>query len=320
MRCLRTVLLAAALTPAGCEWMRNSRDKDVIPRPGAPVPKVQPEQLVNYLNQQAATLRTVEYSDVVLSATENGRDYPTLRDCKLAAARPRNFRLVCGTLVTSQELDLGSNDREFWVYAKRLDGPNYFFCSHEDYTKRAVNFPVPFDPDWVMMALGMSPYDPNARYTVEADERRQVYWLRQETTTRQGQPVTKTTAFNVDYQRGRRPVVRGHQILDANKAVVCTADVRAVKTIPLGPDPAGGEKKFIQVPTRVVLEWPQQKFVMDLELRGEAVNEDLSDRAAVLFARPQIRGTNPIDLAKYQFPQPSGYRGQAPGETRGRRR
>ena len=86
----------------------------------------------------------------------------------------------------------------------------------------------------------------------------------------------------------------------------------------VGVDRATGNAAFVQVPRHVVLEWPQQKFVMELKLAGEKVNEDLSDRAVALFTRPRIPGTNPIDLARYEF-RPAGYRGQAPAEPRSRR-
>jgi len=332
MRSLRTVLLssaaACAVAPAGCEWMRNGRERDPNPKPAgltaAEMKKVQPQQLVAYLNQQANALRAVSYTEVKVSATEAGRDYPTLRDCTLFAAQPRKFRLECGTMITSHELDLGSNEQEFWMYLKRLDGPNFFFCSHEDFDRRAVNFPVPFDPDWVMMALGMTHYDPADRYTMEYDEKNSRYWLRQQTTTRQKQSITKTTVFNADYERGRFPVVRGHLIEDQNKNRVCWAEVEAVNNHPLGKDPATGREAFVQVPTRVTLEWPQQKFRMKLTLEGETVNDpDLtgnSQRAAVLFTRPDIRGSNPIDLARYQFTPAPTPRGQAPGDTKSRRR
>jgi hypothetical protein len=322
MRSLRTVLLVAlASAPAGCEWMRGGRDKETAPRPtGQAVPPAETAQLLAYLNRQADTLRSVSYGDVVLSATEAGRDYPTLRDCKLAAAQPRNFRLVCGTLVTSQELDLGSNDREFWMYAKRLDGPNFFYCSHTDFDKPGVAFPIPFDPDWVMSALGMTKYDPAGQYTVDVNTREGAYVLRQKTTTRQGQPITRVTVFNADYQQGKRPVVRGLIVQDEAGRRVCSAEVKAVKTVTRDQNPAVAPAGFVQIPTHVVLEWPQQKFVMDLRLSDEAINEDLSGRSAALFSRPQIRGTNPIDLARHQFVQPSSSRGQAPGEVRSRRR
>ena len=66
-----------------------------------------------------------------------------------------------------------------------------------------MNFPIPFDPDWVMMALGMTPYDPAGQYTVDVNEREAAYVLNQKTTTRQGQSITRMTVFNADYQRGQ---------------------------------------------------------------------------------------------------------------------
>ena len=327
MRSLRTVLLSSAaafaLAPTGCEWLKNSRSQEQAPKTAGPIPKVQTSQLVAYLNQQADALSAVSYNDVKLSATEAGRDFPTLKDCTLAAAQPRNFRLVCGTYLTSQELDLGSNGNEFWMYAKRLDGPNYFFCSHDDFDRKAVNFPVPFDPDWVMMALGMTRYNPADRYTLDNDEKRQLYWLKQQTTTRQGQQVTKSTAFNVDYRNGKLPVVCGHLIEDQNGKAICAAKIEAAHTEPIGIDPVTQRTSFLQVPTKVVLQWPQQKFTMELTLAGWKINDQelltQSARASALFSRPQIRGTNPIDLARYQFTTPTA-RGQAPGETKSRRR
>ena len=118
----------------------------------------------------------------------------------------------------------------------------------------------------------------------------------------------------------QRPTSTITVTLDANGQRVCSAEVRAVKTITSDKNPAVAPASFVQVPTHVVLDWPQQKFVMDLRLSDEAINEDLSGRSAALFGRPQIRGTNPIDLARHQFVQPSSYRGQAPGEVRSRRR
>lgn len=320
MRSVRYLVLLVTIAPVGCEWMRNGREQQqLVPRVAGPVQQRQPAELVAYVNQQANALQTLSYGDVKLSATEAGKDYPTLRDCTLAAAQPRNFRLVCGTMVTSQELDLGSNDREFWMYVKRLDGPNFFYCSHTDFAERAVTFPIPFDPDWVMMALGMTPYDAEGQYTVETDEKRGLYWLRQDTVTRQGQPITRSTIINADWDQGRRPVVRGLLIQDANKKDICTAEIKAVKTLPLGKDPNTGRVSFVQVPTQVTLQWPQQQFVMELDLRDERVNENLNDRMAALFNRPNIRGSEPIDLARYQFVTPTTSRSQAPADLRSRR-
>jgi hypothetical protein len=301
------VLFTTAL--AGCEWTKSSQNGPGPKNFAGPLGKPKAPELVGYLNAQANAVRTLSYSDVRLNASENGRSLPALSDSTLYAAQPRYFRLECGTLATSQELDLGSNDREFWVYAKRMDSPNFFYCKHADYDRGTAQFPVPFDPDWVMMALGMAPYDPNANYEVEHNTREGAYVLKQNAKTRQGQPIQRWTVMNADWDQGRRPVVRGHIIRDASGAKICTAEIKSVKTLQTPVDPATGKTGFVQVPTQVVLEWTQQKFVMDLKLSGEKLNEDLSQQQAALFGRPRIPGSQPIDLAQYQFAPTA--RGQA---------
>lgn len=297
------LLCSALLLPTGCEWMKTGKPEGGPPKiPAGPLNKPDAAKLVGYLNNNANAVRTLSYSDVRLHASENGKSLPGLSDCTLYAAQPRYFRLECGTLATSQELDLGSNDREFWVYAKRMDAPNFFYCTHADYDRGTAQFPVPFDPDWVMMALGMAQYDPAAQYDVDVSTKDQTYILKVNATTRQGQPIQRLTAFNADWESGKRPVVKGHVIRDANGQKICSAEVKSVKTL----QSASG---FVQVPTQVVLEWTQQKFVMDLKLSGERLNEDLSSKQAALFGRPKIPGSNPVDLAQYRFAPTA--RGQA---------
>jgi hypothetical protein len=318
MRTARLTLAVLAVAVAcGCEGLLK-RDREPAARvPSGPPPERSAQQLVEYLNRQAALVRTLEYSDVSVSATEAGQRFPGLRDSTLIAAQPRNIRLIGGTELTSQELDIGSNSREFWMYVKRLPGDNYFYCSHDDFARGQAKLPMPFDTDWVMQALGMHVYPTDAQYQVQTSNRD--YVLTSRTTTSTGQPVVKQTIFNTDWDRGTLPVVRRHVVADESGRVLAVADIKRVKTIGTGPNGPRDFSSFIQVPTEAVLEWPQQRFEMRLSLGKERINESLDDRAAMLFQKPNIRGTNPIDLATYQFVAPTGYnaRGQAPGrETR----
>jgi hypothetical protein len=317
MRPTRLLLLSLVLFAPGCSWLKTGTgEQDRVPRFTGPIPKKEPVEFINYLNQQAESLRSVSYTDVRATAAENGKDVGSLNDSSLFAAQPRYFRLLGSHTLAGKMLDAGSNDREFWMYLKPIDGDNFFYCRHEDFARGTAKFPVPFDPDWVLMALGMTGADPDAVTRVDAREKEGVYVLYQKATTRQGQPVTKATVFNVDTDGGRRPAVKGHIIYDDKQAPVARAEVRATKTLRT-TDPTG-KPISVQVPTHVFLEWPQQKFTMDLRLAGEKVNEAIDDaRAKELYDRPTIRGTNPIDLATYTFPT-SRTRGQMPDDRRGR--
>ena len=59
----------------------------------------------------------------------------------------RNFLLVGGRHIASNLVNIGSNDREFWMYTK-VPEKTYLFCSHADFPQASRQLPVPFDPDW----------------------------------------------------------------------------------------------------------------------------------------------------------------------------
>lgn len=289
--------------------MKDGRVEPRTPSPiSGPMPDRKPEELVSYLNRQAGLLRSISYEDVRAVATENGRELGSLNDSSLFSSQPRNFRLIGAHSLAGTMIDIGSNTNEFWMYAKPLGKDNYFYCSHDAFSRGDVNFPIPFDTDWVMQALGMAEYEPNGQYDVKANREQGAYVLYQQTKTRTGLPVVKTTVFNADWDDGRKPAVRKHVIFDVRdpKTPIASAEIVAAKTITL---PGGG---YVQAPTEVILEWPKQSFRMTMKLGRERINEDFGDRAAGLFNKPSIRGSNPIDLAKYQFVVPSSYRGQSP--------
>ncbi len=307
---LTGVVMLAAFT--GCAWMKDSRveAKPAVPING-PMAERTSAELVGYLNRQAGMLKSISYDDVRAVASEGGKELGSLNDSSLYSSQPRNFRLIGAHSLAGTLIDIGSNDREFWMYAKPIGRDNYFYCSHDAFAKGDVKFPIPFDTDWVMQALGMAEYDPNGQYEVKPNKDQAAYVLYQQTKTRTGLPVVKTTVFNADWGEGKKPAVRKHVIFDARdpSKPIASAEVVAAKTIPM----QGG---YVQIPTEVILDWPQQQFRMTMKLGKERVNEDFGDRQATLFNKPSIRGTNPIDLARYQIVVPSSARSQAPDGRR----
>lgn len=308
---LGCVVMLAAF--GGCAWMKDSRveSKPATPING-PMAERSSTELVGYLNRQAGLLKSISYDDVRAVASEGGKEIGTLNDSSLYSSQPRNFRLIGAHALAGTMIDIGSNDREFWLYAKPIGRDNYFYCSHDAFAKGDVKFPIPFDTDWVMQALGMAEYDPAGQYEVKPNKEQAAYVLYQQTKTRTGLPVVKATVFNANWEDGKKPAVRKHVIYDQKDPYkpIASAEVVAAKTVPMG----GG---YVQIPTEVILDWPQQQFRMTMKLGKERVNEEFGDRATALFNKPSIRGTNPIDLARYQFVVPSSNaRGQAPSERR----
>lgn len=307
MKSLRLVLVAAVLAPlTGCEWMKRVTNHDDRPKPDGPLPKAQPDQFVTYLNERSARLQSLNYGDVRLVASDHGVPLPALRG-SMAAAQPRNFRMTGTGGAMGAKVDLGSNDQQFWVY---FDAPTvkpmFVFASHSDFEAGKARLPggIPFEPDWVMQALGMTALAPTNQYSVRIDDKARTYILSWPAVTPNGASVVKEIVFDGDAATGTRPQVKRHAIRDTRNKVICSAEVKQAKTVQLPTtDPRTGAPLTVQHPTLMVLRWEEQKFEMELELKTGRVNDPPTEEATRrLFSRPTIAGTPAIDLATYREP------------------
>lgn len=302
MRTLRLLVVATALAPAvGCKWLDEMRGDQGRIRPAGKIPEVSPDRLVTFLNERADRLRSVEYDSTRMRVSGKGIPVPATLDGDLAVAQPRNFRLVSTGRVAAAKVIMGSNDEQFWVYlAAPGDPAMYVYASHDDFASGRAKMPggLPFEPDWVMQALGMTVYPPTNRYEVSINERERTYTLWWLANSPAGQ-VRKEVVFDADAATGSRPQVKRHVIRDPKGGLIATAEIRSAETVRVGTDPKTGLPLAAQYPTHIVMKWENPRFEMDLSLEKARVNQagDASQ-----FARPTIRGTEPIDLARYEFP------------------
>ncbi len=313
---LRLCALHSALCTcllSGCTWLDKIRTRpDGAATATGGVTPARAEQLVERLNQNAQAVSVVRYDDV--SITLDGPDVPvgggSLANSSLIAAKPRLFRLNAGKNIRRDLLQVGSNEQEFWLYGD-VPGQDKMFlvCAHKDFPKAANKLPVPIDPDWALLALGLIGTDPDVSlYKADTNTRRREYTLTRDVTAPGGRKLERTTVFAADVPTGDQPLVKRHVISEpGGKKVVATADVLSVYRLP------GNEQA--EVPTKMVLEWPEQKFKMTLRMQTPVVNEPLDPaRVQEWFGRPAT-DTRPQNLADVTF-QPTA-RGAAPAERRG---
>lgn len=156
--------LLAALLTTGC---RLTKPGGVFGArgPSAPIviePSASTPQIVAAVNQN--TSRVHSYLAPNASFTTPGlAGVPLLRG-SLMLERPRRFRLRAGTALSGDEIDLGSNDELFWLWAKRNEPPAVYFARHDQHGSGAARQLLPIDPNWVADALGLVTLDPNASY------------------------------------------------------------------------------------------------------------------------------------------------------------
>lgn len=296
MRWTWPALAVACLTyGVGCNsvpFSRNSQPASGV-RVGAGTPTA--ADLVASLNDNARRVQSVECRDVDLDCTK-GWESVGLR-AAMVCQKPRSCRLVA-KVMGNTAVDMGSNDQEFWYWLSKADPPYLFHCSHDDFSRGRARTPFPFQPDWVIEALGIAEYDPSKPYEVVPTAAG--VDLVERTHSPQGEPVRKVTRLT---RRGNQLQVTAHLLQDAQGREICSALIADAQQ-----DPTTGAV----LPRQVQLNWPAERIRMKMRFDRPTVNPPLTpDRVAVLFTRPALRDVPAYDLARgLDAPglRPAGYR------------
>jgi hypothetical protein len=272
---------------AGCNQFHPMRNGPAPQQPVATRPTETPTAaaLVAYLNDNARRMQSLDCADLDLDARQ-GLQSVGLRGW-LVCQKPRNFRMGA-KVVGNQAVDMGSNDREFWYWISKAEPPYLFHCSYEDFARGQAQMPFPFQPEWIMEALGMAEYGAPENYKVAATPT--TIELIEETRTSQGTPVRKVTVFSRNPAQGNAPQVTAHILQDAGGKEICSAQISEVQQ-----DRATGAI----IPKRVRLVWPVEKMELKMKLDNVTLNQALAEQQATrLFTRPQLSNVKSYDLAR----------------------
>ena len=278
---LATFGLCSLLALTGCtnNWgfLHNSANDKGVPPGRTPTSS----ELVSYLNGGSQQIRSMMSQDVDIECSQGSQSVGGIHG-KMACEQPRDFRMTA-MLMGKNELDLGSNDREFWYWIGRSQPPYQFYCSYNDLRTKPIPLPFPFQPEWVMETLGMSNYPVDGKYQVV--EKRDTVELIQDATSLQGQPVRKVVEFN------RNQMTNGHQIRsyilrDMQGKVLCSAQIQKVQRI-----------GNATVPYQVQLEWPSEKLKLSMQINKPTLNQLPPEMAQNLFRRPPMKDIQAYDLA-----------------------
>jgi hypothetical protein len=278
----------------GCNIFRarpEPPDAKAPPIPTGPLEKPSAQQLVTYLNREASKLQSIQTTDLTIDVRSQGNSITM--DGTLLCQKPRYFKLT-GRKLGSQQVLVGSNDERFWFYIPRAEDALYY-CSHTEYANgTSAELPFPFQPEWVLEALGMGRIDPDGPLRV--DEDRATYRLIEESKLR-GQGIKKVTVFYKGRAHGEQPQVKARMMYDDRDRLICQATVKSVTRI-----------GTVTVPQMIKLEWPAQDTELVLDLGRAQVNRQLTMDA---FQMPRL-GSRQVDLAR---DRPTG-RGVVPVQFR----
>jgi hypothetical protein len=252
---LVSVLAALTLVTAvsGC---CTSRYFTWMPGCGQPpcvlAPDATQQEVVEHLNRNISRLYCWRSTDVSIRA----RGVPVSLSAHLAVESPRKFRLMARSM-RGDEADLGSNSERFWFWM-REGGKHVYTASHEDIDRAQDLMQLPFEPDWLMEALGVIPIDETkVRMERPTPDVQQVQLVSQHRTSG-GLDVTKVIV--VDTCRGW---ITQQVLYGPRGRVIARADFDRHQL-----DPETG----ITMPHRIHLEWPASETTLTLNVGDIEIN------------------------------------------------
>lgn len=264
------VLAVMAAGGASCPQMLHQYTR--------PMPRILPagptaEQIVSAINTNTSRVRTLHAPQ----ARVDGRGFPSLR-ANLVVERPSRFRLTAETPLTGPEVDLGSNEELFWMWARRPQ-PTLYSCRHDRFASSAARQMFPIEPRWLIEAVGLVELDPSAQHAgpYEAGLGR----LRIET---RGGPQSPVRVTIVDSTSGW---VLEQQLYDPSGRLLARSVASNHRL-----DAASGAG----LPQRVDVQWPPTGLELQLDL-GDPIVNSVDGVSPTLFALPEYAGSARIDLS-----------------------
>jgi hypothetical protein len=273
------LLWVLSLPSTGCVF-----DKFFAPDTGIKPIETQLTQaaLIEHLNQNIQGLYSWSCAEATIS-TRPSRFLPvklTLA-AQIAVERDKNFRLRASSPM-GDEADFGSNDERFWFWMRRNQPPHVFTARHADMPAVSQRLQIPFEPAWIMEALGVVPLDPNSITLRQPGNSPHTVQLISHQVSPSGEQVRKEIV--VDTRWG---VILAHRLFDANGQRLAEARLSKHRKEPSG----------IIMPHVIELDWPQHQMAMTMELKNIEVNPShLNDQ---IWQLPQdIPGSRVFDMGR----------------------
>jgi hypothetical protein len=290
MKKILALTLGGLVLAVGCtRWNMLNPQTNPAPTPGN-TPSV--AAVVKYLNENSSRIKTLRCDELDMTCSVGLQSFG-LRG-KMIAQQPKNFLMGADSL-GKRMVDLGSNDKEFWYWISQDKPPYQFYCGYKELAEgRVKQMPFPFQPDWVIDAMGLGNYGPPERYKLQAEGN--TLKLIEMARSPQGQPVRKVIVMNSKPVKAPQPQVQAFLLLDdAGGKEICSAHITETQV----DRTTGGI-----LPKRIEFRWtmPEQRLKLAMKLDGVVVNPQIP---ASSFQRRPLQGVPSYDLANGRLDQPA---------------
>lgn len=231
-------------------WAQPARPPQTLLRRQEAFTRIRPQDdnalppVVREINTRNEAVRGLACEHMDVRVWEGGRRLRLTG--KLYSEKPRHFRMEIHSVV-GLEVDIGSNDQEFWYWSRRDPHPGVHYAKHEDYQKTRLK--TPFDPVLLRNTLGIERLPPDCASVKETDDEVQLTYER---TNAQGEPVLFSALVHK-----QRKEVEGYIISGRDGKILASCEIQA----------SSG-----QIPTRILYSWYAEGKVVLFELNRTRLN------------------------------------------------
>lgn len=266
--------------------MQNLFQRKDTPPPQPFVNSTQPtlEQITSGINRNSHLIRnfTTENASIQIP----GVLIPL--HARLTFERPKRLRIQgSATSLSSQEFDFGSNDTLFWLWMRRNPG-EMWYCRHDQYPASPVRSDIPFDPDWLIEALGVVEFKPIDQHFGPTQLSDGNWEIMSHCQTPSGQYIKRTV---IDSKIGW--IVR-QELYTPQNTLVALAEAADLRF-----DRSTG----IYYVKRVSVQCQGMEGKMSIDLGSPTFNTSAAFPSS-MFVMPTFEGYRAVDLCSPEFLQP----------------
>lgn len=272
------LILATPLLSGGATCNQAARQSSTAPVAFTNQPSL--DQLIETVNSNTLGVQQLQTDTASISMP----GAPPLR-ASISLERPRRFRLQAKLF--GPEIDMGSNDVEFWFWARTNSEPVVYFARYDEYQAGAAGSGLPIEPDWIIEALGLVYFDPSDFHEGPFPQSNDRVVVRSRL-RRGGGDFTRTLLIDTTYGW-----VVEQYLTDATGRTLASARASRHEY-----DTEYG----VSLPRVVDVELPPSGMSFQLEVGHYLINRPFEDPLSE-WSRPHIEGFAPLDLAAATQPE-----------------
>lgn len=198
--------------------------------------------LLKTINTKNSRIKNIVCTDVQIRA----KGLPFQLKSTLLFEKEKNFRMIVKSIF-GKELDIGSNDDQFWFWSKRMNPPALYFSAHKDLYKTRLK--TPFHPLLLMESLSINKIKTDQVKFYKNDK---YLLLEEEWTSPMNVPVIKKIL--IDLNLG---AIKGHYLYD-DGGLVASAEIKKISN---------------GLPSEIIIIWYEENIAMSWKLDNLRINQ-----------------------------------------------